>query len=152
MSEKNKKTILAYALITGKSAKEVSEYFTSEYQGIEHAVSEARVGEILNEFSKKSIEEQTEFINFLDRTKEELTDEVKARIDSITILALQNKSVGEIAEELNLDYFTVYKDIIVNTKKINPTLSYVLQTKTNIIKGEEIDPFDRFPFKKTGKR
>ena len=152
MSDKNKKTILAYALITGKSAKEVSDYFTYEYQGIEHSVSEARVGEILNEFSKKSMEEQLEFINFLDKTQEELSKESKERIDSVVTLALQNKSVGEIAEELNLDYFTVYKDIIVNAKKINPTLSYVLQTKTNIIKGEEIDPFDRFPFKKTGGR
>ena len=148
MEDRKKKTILAYALITGKSAKEVSDYFKNEHENKLYAVSEMKVIEYLNEHFSKPQEEQIEFLKLLDKTQEEITEEVVMRINLIMPLAMQNKTISEISEELDIDYFTVYKDILMNVRKINPTLAFVLQTKTGLNKSEEVYPFDRFPFKK----
>ena len=116
--ERRIKLVTQYILNTGASYRETAKFFTDNYFRISHVTVKDSCSRVINQNTEigkeleKIIEENTE--------KGINDDEVIKRIVNVSnIYASTDFTISEIAENLGLSFWTVYRDITSRIKKIN---------------------------------
>ena len=119
--ERRIKLVIDYILKTGASYRETAKFFTENYFKISHVT--------VKDYCDRIIAQNTEIGKELEKIIEENTekgindDEVIKRILNVSnIYASTDFTISEIAENLGLPFWTVYRDITSRIKKINVDL------------------------------
>ncbi|MGM9879603.1 MAG: sporulation transcriptional regulator SpoIIID [Bacilli bacterium] len=119
--ERRIKLVTDYIIETGASYRETAKFFTDNYFKISHVTVKDYCDRVIfldSELSKKLKEVIKE------NTKESINDEetIKRILNVSNIYVSTNFTILEIAENLGLSYWTVYRDITSRIKKIEVEL------------------------------
>lgn len=119
--ERRIKLVTQYVVQTGASYRETAKFFTDNYFKISHVT--------VKDYCSRVINQNTEIGKKLEKIIEENTekgindDDVIKRIMNVSnIYASADFTISEIAENLEIPYWTVYRDITSRIKKINVDL------------------------------
>lgn len=119
--ERRIKLVTDYIIETGASYRETAKFFTDNYFKISHVTVKDYCDRVIlldSELSKKLKEVIKE------NTKESINDEetIKRILNVSNIYVSTNFTILEIAENLGLSYWTVYRDITSRIKKVEVEL------------------------------
>lgn len=118
--ERRIKLVIDYIIKTGASYRETAKFFTENYFKISHVT--------VKDYCDRIIAQNTEIGKELkevidENTEKGIDDEAIKRILNVSnIYVSTDFTISEIAENLGLSYWTVYRDITSRIKKINVDL------------------------------
>ncbi|MGN0993186.1 MAG: hypothetical protein ACI4PE_04630 [Bacilli bacterium] len=118
--ERRIKLVIDYILETGSSYRETAKFFTENYFKISHVT--------VKDYCDRIIAQNTEIGKELkkvidENTEKGIDDEAIKRILNVSnIYVSTGFTISEIAENLGIPYWTVYRDITYRIKKIDVDL------------------------------
>lgn len=118
--ERRIKLVIDYIIETGASYRETARFFTENYFKISHVTVKDYCDRIIarNTEIGKKLKEVIE-----GNTEKGIDDDAIKRILNVSdIYVSTDFTISEIAENLGLSYWTVYRDITSRIKKINVDL------------------------------
>lgn len=118
--ERRIKLVIDYILKTGASYRETAKFFTENYFKISHVT--------VKDYCDRIIAQNTEIGKDLKKVIDENTEKgidgeaIKRVLNVSNIYISTDFTISEIAENLGLPFWTVYRDITSRIKKINVDL------------------------------
>lgn len=113
------KLVGEYIAKTGASTRKTAEYFTKNYFNI----SNYTVSDYLKIYKAMCKEEEKAKIESIIKNNKAQSiefEEVKTRVLQVADLILAGFTIEEISKSMNVDYWTIYRDIHNRFSKIDP--------------------------------
>ena len=112
--------IVEHILKTGDSTRKTAQYFSENF----FPISYVTVHDYCKRYIKKFPNRAGELLDVIENNTEKTIsdDEVIKRIINVHKLFLVGKTVKEIADLTEIDYWTVYRDLTVRLRKLSEEL------------------------------
>jgi len=132
-------TIAKYAILTGKSTRELAKIFKVSNFTIHAVLTKYLYQLCVEENSEVYFNLYKEVQQVLEQNKVKTVDdaEVKTRVLNTTKMFLDGQKISEIAEKLNVGFYTVYRDLVFRLPKINSVDEDVINEVKKIMKNNK---------------
>lgn len=116
-------------LETGYSTRTLARYISTDNR-LDFKISNATVSKYINDYKNKHADKAEQIDCLIDANKGSTVDnpEDVERVYKVAKYVLEDYSIQDIAHNLNVSYWTIYYDINIRLKKLDPKLFSKIKT------------------------